>query len=122
MPTDADEQRADNATFTIDTEYREGAVVLHLTGELDMLCAAALREAIAAGVQDRPPLLVIDLVEVTFLASSALEAIVIAHQTSIDATSVRVVATGRATTRPLAVTGLDSYLAVYPTLDDALTR
>lgn len=105
---------------TVDAEHHDGAVVLRVAGELDMLTTPKLQESITQALAAVPRLLVIDLSDVTFLASSAMAAIVGAHQEAPERSVVRVVASGRATARPLEVAGLDRYLSVFPTLDAAL--
>jgi anti-anti-sigma factor len=105
---------------TVHVEERDGAVVLRVAGELDMLTTPKLQESVTHALTGHPEVLVIDLARVTFLASSAMAAIVAAHETAAGRSAVRVVASGRATARPLEVAGLDSYLSVFPTLDAAL--
>lgn len=110
-------QPGDEFDVTVDVENHYTAVVLRVAGELDMLTTPKLTESITRELLAYPAVLVIDLTDVTFLASSAMAAIVAAHE---EARAVRVVATSRETVRPLEVAGLTSYLAVYDTLDDAL--
>jgi anti-anti-sigma factor len=116
MPPDP----GDAFDVTVDVEHHDVAIVLRVAGELDMLTTPKLQESVTRELAARPPVLVIDLTDVTFLASSAMAAIVGAHQQAGDASAVRVVATSRETARPLEVAGLDSYLAIFPTLDAAL--
>jgi anti-anti-sigma factor len=68
----------------------------------------------------RPPVLVIDLTGVTFLASVGMSAIVGAHEGGGEQTKVRVVSGSRDTLRPMRVTGLDNLLSIYPDLSSAL--
>jgi anti-sigma B factor antagonist len=95
------------------------SVTLRVTGELDLLTTPKLEESIALALGDQPAVLIIDLSGVTFLASCAISAVVAAHQTGTGTTMVRVVAAGRETLRPLQLAGLDSSLAIYPTLRHA---
>lgn len=105
---------------TVDVEQRGTAVVLHVTGELDLVTTPILSEACTAALQSRPPVLVIDLTGVTFLASVGMSAIVAAHEAGGEQTKVRVVGGSRDTLRPIRVTGLDNLLSVYPDLPSAL--
>ncbi len=105
---------------TVGIEHRGGAVVLRVAGELDMLTTPKLQETVGRELAAGPGVLVIDLSGVTFLASSAMAAIVDAHQRGGERSSVRIVATSRETARPLEVAGLATYLAIFPTLDAAL--
>jgi anti-anti-sigma factor len=105
---------------TVDIDRRDGVVVLRVSGELDMLTTPKLAETVSRELAAGPGVLVIDLSGVTFLASSAMAAIVSAHQLGGERCAVRVVATTRETARPLEVAGLGTYLAIFPTLDAAL--
>ena len=104
----------------VDVEQHDSAVVLHLRGELDMVTTARMTEAIDRALVDRPEILVIDLGKVTFLASSAMAALVAAHQSGADRTRVCVVTNGPRLTRILQLTGLDDILSLYPSVETAL--
>ena len=54
-------------------EHRYGVTVLAVGGEIDMVTAPRLEKAIDDVLADDPPALVIDLTEVTFLASVGLQ-------------------------------------------------
>jgi anti-anti-sigma factor len=105
---------------TVEVEQHGSAVVLCVTGELDLLTTPTLTAACTRALADRPPVLVIDLTRVTFLASVGMSAIVAAHQGAGEHTKVRVVGGSRDILRPITVTGLDTLLAVYPALSAAL--
>jgi len=110
----------DQFGVSVDVEQRGAAVVLRVAGELDLLTTPALAEACTHELKKRPPVLVIDLTGVTFLASVGMSAIVAAHEEGGDHTKVRVVGGTRDTLRPIRVTGLDSLLSVYSSLAEAL--
>ncbi|HEU5475356.1 MAG TPA: STAS domain-containing protein [Actinophytocola sp.] len=99
-----------------------GAVVLEVTGEIDLLTASYLGERLRDQLQPENPVLVLDLTQVSFLGSAGLAEIVAVSQAGADSGSRLVlVATNRAVLRPLEVTGLSSLLAVYETVAAALT-
>lgn len=110
----------DQFGVTVDVEQRGAAVVLHVAGELDLLTTPTFSEACLHELRKRPPVLVVDLTGVTFLASVGMSAIVAAHEEAGEHTKVRVVGGTRDTLRPIRVTGLDSLLSVYPALEAAL--
>ena len=119
-PGDAPEedQAADRAVIV---ERSRDAVVLRVTGELDLATAPKLRQKVDSALREDPPaLLVIDLSAVTFLASAGMAVLVSAHRGSGAATTVRVVAASRVTLRPLELTKLTSELAVFPSAEQAL--
>jgi anti-anti-sigma factor len=110
----------DSFDVTVEVEQRGTAVVLHVAGELDLLTTPRLTAACSLALESRPPVLVLDLTGVTFLASVAMSAIVATHHAAGDQTKVRVVGGSRDILRPITVTGLDSLLSVYPALPAAL--
>jgi anti-anti-sigma factor len=110
----------DHFGVTVNVSHHGDAVVLHVTGELDLLTTPTLAEACLSELRKRPAVLVIDLTGVTFLASVGMSAIVAAHEEGGEHTRVRVVGGTRDTMRPIRVTGLDNLLSVYPALSAAL--
>jgi anti-anti-sigma factor len=54
--------------------------VLQCVGEIDLSCVDTLRRALAASVRSGAPEVVVDLREVSFLDSSAMDALVEAHR------------------------------------------
>jgi anti-anti-sigma factor len=96
----------------------DGAVVVSVGGEVDLLTAGQLADAISAALKDSPPAVVIDLTSVTFFSSAGLSVLVEADQKS-ETTAVRVVP-GDVAERPITATGLQHLLAVFGSLEDAL--
>jgi anti-anti-sigma factor len=94
--------------------------VLSVGGEIDLATAPALEEAIAGVLAEDPTALIIDLSEVTFLASAGLQLLVATHERIRESADFAVVAEGPATSRPIQLTHLDSVFALYSDLDDAL--
>ena len=96
-------------------------MVLSVNGEVDILTAPQLGRAICEALAESATALVIDLTEVTFLASVGMS-VLVATQEAADAMAVRfaVVADGVTTRRPIRLLGIDAVLALYPTRDDAL--
>jgi len=97
---------------------RDGVVVLHVAGEVDLLTANALGDRIREQLVPENRVLVLDLGKVSFLGSAGLAEIVAAGQA--DGPKVVLVATNRAVLRPLDVTGLLALFTVYDTVDAAL--
>lgn len=119
MPTDP-LPPGDQFGVSVAVEQHGTAVVLHVAGELDLLTTPKLAEACEQALERRPPVLVLDLTGVTFLASVGMSAIVAAHEAAGEHTKFRVVGGTRETLRPITVTGLDNLLSVYSALDAAL--
>ncbi|MDT5137467.1 MAG: anti-sigma factor antagonist [Mycobacterium sp.] len=109
----------DSITATV--ADHDGVVVLSIGGEIDLVTAPALEEAIGGVVVDNPAALIIDLSGVEFLGSVGLKILAATYEKLGDKAEFGVVARGPATRRPIHLTGLDKTFPLYPTLDDAVT-
>jgi anti-sigma B factor antagonist len=98
----------------------DGIAVVSVSGEIDLVTAPALEQAIGAVLEEGPSALVIDLSEVEFLGSVGLKILVATYEKLADSAQFGVVARGPATSRPIHLTGLDKTFPLYATLDDAL--
>jgi anti-anti-sigma factor len=107
--------------ITTSLAHREGVAVVSIGGEIDLSTAAAFEAAIAGALDDDPPVLVIELSEVSFMASVGLRILAATQEKVSESVQVAIVANNPATSRPMQLTGLDKVLSLYPTLDDALT-
>lgn len=107
--------------ITTSLAHPEGIAVVSIGGEIDLSTASAFEAAIAGALDDEPPVLVIELSAVSFMASVGLRILAAAHEKVSKSVHVAVVASNPATSRPMQLTGLDKILSMYPTLDDALT-
>jgi anti-sigma B factor antagonist len=106
---------------SVSLEQRGGAAVLRVSGALDLALAPKLRQFTDRAARLSPALVVIDLTDVTFLASAGMAELVRAHRGDSGSAPLRVVATGRIVLRPLELTRLADELAIYPSLPDALS-
>jgi anti-sigma B factor antagonist len=82
--------------------------------------APAFEAAVATALNEEPAVLVIDLSDVTFMASVGLRILVATQEELRESVQVAVVANNPATSRPIEMTGLQEIISLYPTLDDAL--
>ena len=103
------------------TTQHDDALVLHVSGDIDLASAPTLSRAIVTALDDRPPTLVFDLTRVRFLASVGLSLLIEAQSSAHPATHVVVVADGPVTARPITITGVDEIVPLYATLGEALT-
>jgi anti-sigma B factor antagonist len=99
----------------------DGVSVVSVSGEIDLVTAPALEQAIGTVIAEAPTALVIDLSAVEFLGSVGLKILAATYEKLGKAAEFGVVARGPATRRPIHLTGLDKTFPLYPTLDDALT-
>jgi anti-anti-sigma factor len=113
---------ADTAAFEVGKHQADRAVVLTVSGEVDMLSAPQLAEAIRTALAAGPAALIVDLSKVDFLASAGMTVLVTAQAEVVPPTRFAVVANGPATSRPIKLMGLDTILSLYSTLDSALSR
>lgn len=108
------------AGFVVSEHWIGRVVVFTASGDLDMLTAPTLAAAITAAARHRPDALIVDLAAVGFLASAGMNLLVNAQEDLAPATRFGVVADGPATSRPLKVIGIDTIIALYRTLEDAV--
>jgi anti-anti-sigma factor len=110
--------------MTINAHDSGGCRVLTVRGEVDLATEGRLVEAAIAalGLASRPPV-VLDLSGVTFLSSSGLGqlATLDAHAHTVGIPLRVVVRDNRALLHPIIAMRLDNTLALYRTLDDAIT-
>ena len=109
---------ADPITTSVD--HHGGTAVVSVGGEVDLSTAPAFEAAIATALTDEPPVIVLDLSDVTFMASVGLRILVATQEELRESVRVAVVANSPATSRPIQMTGLDEIIALYPTLNEAL--
>lgn len=103
---------------------QDTALVVTVTGEIDLMTVDRFRAAVAAGFDDLRPgdVLVIDLTHVTFLASHGLQALIEVTQTAQRRREPLRIAVDhtRPVIRPIEVTGLDNVLALFDTVEKAM--
>jgi anti-anti-sigma factor len=112
---------ADPTAFEVGNHQVDQTVVLTVSGEVDMLSAPQLADAIHTALATGPAGLVVDLSKVDFLASAGMTVLVTAQADSCRP-GFAVVANGPATSRPIKLMGLDNVSSLYSTLDSALSR
>lgn len=106
--------------LTVASTRQEGAVVVSLTGELDMAtvgqASTALKEAVEAGAP-----VILDLTGLRFFSSAGLNLLLQLHEDAQERQlEVRLAGDQRAVARPLELTGLTDLFPVYPSVAAAL--
>lgn len=112
---------ADPTPFEVGKHQVDQAVVLTVSGEVDMLSSPMLAEAIQTALAAKPAALIVNLSKVGFLASAGMTVLVTTQAELQPPTKFAVVADGSATSRPIKLMGIDSVLSLYPSLNDALS-
>jgi anti-sigma B factor antagonist len=100
---------------------RPGVVVIQAVGEIDMLTTPLLQAEVDRQLAgDGLDAVLIDLREVSFLASAGLAALVDAHRRTAErGVRLRVIGASRAVVRPIRATGLDDLLDIHEETDTA---
>lgn len=102
------------------TEPERGVAVLSVRGEIDALTTPQLETALHQLFGQPAHRFVIDLSDVTFLASSGLALLIRAAQLAEERGSrLGLVCVSRAVQRPLQITGSERLFDVFSTLDAA---
>ena len=110
------------AAHAIESYPLGDAMVVTPSGELDIASAPTLRDELAAVItaQPRPRVVCCDLTEVTFMDSTALSALVFAHETAAMGGQEFCVAGARSSVhRVIELTQLDQVIACYDSMDAA---
>jgi anti-anti-sigma factor len=97
-----------------------GAVVLEVAGEVDMVTAPQLADALAVQLERDVRVVVVQLARVSFLGSSGLAVLVNAFRSLDPGKALLIVAPHRAAYRAFALTGLADQLPLYRSFEDAL--
>jgi anti-sigma B factor antagonist len=104
-------------------DRRDDAVVVSLTGELDLYNAEAVRAALLeCCAKEEPGLLVVDLEQVTFIDSTALGVLIEARSRMSNRGNFRLASPGLEAQRALEVSGLDRHFAIHDTVAAALEQ
>ncbi|HET8560344.1 MAG TPA: STAS domain-containing protein [Marmoricola sp.] len=110
------------AAHAIESYPLGDAMVVIPSGELDIASAPMLRDELAAVItaEPRPRVVCCDLTDVTFMDSTALSALVFAHETAAMGGQEFCVAGARASVhRVIELTQLDQVIACHGSMDAA---
>jgi anti-anti-sigma factor len=107
--------------LTYESHHNDGMVRLALAGEFDLSNAAQVEDALKEIEQERPPLLVLDLRELTFMDSTGLRVMVSADaRARDDSRRLAVVQGPEPVHRVFRITGLDDHLEMVETPEAAV--
>jgi anti-sigma B factor antagonist len=115
----------DDESLAVESSRVGHAVVVSLSGDVDMLTAPQLLPAVEHCITDGEcSLLVVDLAEVTFLASSGLGALLDVREFAErhELPFRLVVDENRHVLRPFEITGITNVLTIYRTVDEAFNE
>lgn len=117
-PAEASPSTVARAGFTVTRHWVKQIALVSVSGELDMLTAPELTTAIDVALEPLPAGVVVDLSGVNFFACAGMSVLVASARAITLPTRFGVVV-GDGTHRLLSRVGLDTTLALYPTLDAA---
>ena len=105
----------------VDVRHEQDRVVLRLTGELDLASSTIFERALESTEITDTPLVVLDLDGLTFVDSSGLRIILLAHEGSRDREQEFAITPGSPQVqRLLSITSVSEHLHVIASPDDAL--
>ncbi|MER5966208.1 STAS domain-containing protein [Streptomyces sp. NPDC002057] len=100
----------------------DGVRVVALAGEIDHTSRDVLSAALMPPHGAASPRIVADLEGVTFLDSSGINILIVAHRQAAGAQGwLRIAGAQDAVLRVLTLVGIDTFIPCHPTLDQALT-
>jgi anti-anti-sigma factor len=105
----------------IDVDRRPDAVVVRVAGDVEMSTSGDVQDAVIRALDEQPGTVVVDLDGVSFLGSDGLAALIFCQKHAASADRLRVVVRNPIGLRPIQLTGLDSFIAVYASQAEALT-
>jgi anti-sigma B factor antagonist len=109
--------------FGIVEEIGAGSSVLVVVGELDVATAPELRGRLEETIDRGTPLVVADLLGVTFIDSTALGVLIGALKRSQSAGGqLRIVVAEARILKIFEITGLTELFSIFPTLGEALAE
>lgn len=113
--------QSDGTPFSIQTDETDGALVIRLTGEIDVASAPAVRETILKSLNTWTGPLVIDMAGVDFIDSTGLSALLAGYQRARQLERPYSVAALRAqATKLFEITALTKLIPIHDSVDEAL--
>src|ERR1700722_1205454 len=107
--------------LTTSVVHRAGVAVVSIGGEIDSSTAPAFEAVIAEALEEDPPVLVVELSEVIFMASVGLRILAATQEKVGKSIQIAVVTDNAAASRPMPRAGLEKTVSLYPRVDEALT-
>jgi len=103
-------------------EVVEGVPVVTAPEEIDLTNAAGLRAAVSEAVGSGPALVIVDMSGTRFCDSAGLNVLVaMDRRARAEGGEIRLVIVAEAILRVVALTGVDRVIAIYASLEEALT-
>ena len=111
------------SSFNVETRDRNQAVVIGVTGELDLASSPALERELERGVASQAEVVVVDLRQLDFMDSTGLSVLVRAHQRATEkGKRFGVVRGPQQVQRLLSLTGVADRLILADSPDELLAQ
>ncbi len=108
-------------TFTVSVESGEQYSVVSVVGEIDSATAPELRDGLHEATASGPSLLVVDLLQVTFIDSTALGVLIEAsNRAETEGQMMRIVVSEPRILKVFKITGLTEIFAIRTSREEAL--
>jgi anti-sigma B factor antagonist len=105
--------------ITVRVTTTAGSTVVSVSGEIDLASAPVVRDAIKSMIENGTHRFIVDLGGVDFMDSTGLSLLIAVH-TQLGPGALGVVANRANVRRVLAVTGIDTVIPVFDSLDAAV--
>ncbi len=110
-----------NSLMHVKTEHLSGAVVIAISGDIDLAGSPTLRQEVRKAASEKPERLIINLAEVGYMDSSGVATLVEAMQLTRRGNSKLVLCGLQTRVRSVfEIARLDSIFTIVANLDDAL--
>jgi anti-sigma B factor antagonist len=109
------------ATFDMPEDSGNSVSIVSATGEIDLATAPSLRQRLEATIDQGSDVVVVDLLGVTFMDSTALGVLVGALKRCRQAGgAMRIVLSDARVLKVFEITGLTDLFSIFPTVDQAV--
>ena len=110
-----------NDTFSVSVEREDSGYVVSVAGEVDVATAPDLRERLHEAIAEGPTVLVVDLLGVTFIDSTALGVLIDALKRSeAVGAAMRIVVSEPRILKVFTITGLTDIFAIRASRQEAM--
>ncbi len=108
-------------TFSVSVETDDRCSIVSVTGEVDVATAPDLRDRLQEVIADKPQMLVVDLLEVSFIDSTALGVLIDAwKQSESIGAAMRIVVSEPRILKVFTITGLTDIFTIRASRQEAI--
>lgn len=113
----------DQPTFAVSDHDEDGSLRIAVTGEIDVATAPTLRDHLYGAIDRHTDVVVVDLLGVTFIDSTALGVLIGTRERCQEqGTQLRIVLKEARILKIFEITGLTEMFSIFPTVAEAVAR